>query len=245
MQIVHQKCPTFYLTEGTTEHRIMLGIIGGTSLLFAELPDLKKTEIATPYGPADLFLGEIALLLRHQHGMPPHRINFPACISALALAGVDRVVAFGSVGSLKKSVSPGSIIIPDDYVSTAPVPTIHNHSQEHVMPSIDDHLSAEVATCIPEATTGGTYVQTGGPRIETQAEVRALSAMGDLVGMTVASEATLANELEMAFSAVCMVDNYAHGLGDDTLSYEQILNYARANTKKTEMILERIITTIG
>ena len=223
----------------------MLGILGGTSLLFAELPDLKKTEIATPYGPAELYLGDIALLLRHQHGMPPHRINFPACISALAIAGVDRAVAFGSVGSLKKSIQPGSIIIPDDYVSMAPVPTIHNHSQEHVMPSIDPKLSAEISACIPESKIGGTYVQTVGPRIETKAEVHALSAMGDLVGMTVASEATLANELEMAFSAICMVDNYAHGIGDDTLSYEQILNYARANTKKTELILERIITKMG
>ncbi|KAF1074673.1 MTAP family purine nucleoside phosphorylase [Methanogenium sp. MK-MG] len=223
----------------------MLGIIGGTSLLFAELPDLKKTEIATPYGSAELYLGDIALLLRHQYGMPPHRINFPACISALAIAGVDRVVAFGSVGSLKKSIGPNSIIIPDDYATTTAVPTIHNHSQVHVMPGIDTDLSAEVSACIPESQNGGTYVQAGGPRIETKAEVSALSRIGDVVGMTVSSEATLCNELGIAFSAICMVDNYAHGLGEDELSYEQILNFARANTKKTEMILERIITRIG
>ncbi|WAI01228.1 MTAP family purine nucleoside phosphorylase [Methanogenium organophilum] len=223
----------------------MLGIIGGTSLLFAELPDLKKTEIATPYGTAELYLGDIALLLRHQHEMPPHQINFPACISALAIAGVDRAVAFGSVGSLNKSIRPGSIIIPDDYLSMAPVPTIHNHTQEHIMPAIDAGLSREISSCIPESEIGGTYVQTGGPRIETKAEVRALSEIGDLVGMTIASEATLCNELDIAFSAICMVDNYAHGIGEDELSYEQILNFARANTKKTEMILERIITRIG
>jgi 5'-methylthioadenosine phosphorylase len=223
----------------------MLGIIGGTSLLFAELPDLKKTEIATPYGPAELYVGDIVLLLRHQYGMPPHRINFPACISALAIAGVDRAVAFGSVGSLKKSIRPGSIRIPDDYVSMASVPTIHNHSQEHVMPGIDASLSAEISACIPESQKGGTYVQTSGPRIETKAEVRALSEIGDIVGMTISSEATLSNELNMPFSAICMVDNYAHGIGEDELSYEQILNTARANTKKTEMILERIITRIG
>lgn len=223
----------------------MLGIIGGTSLLFAELPDLNKTEIATPHGAAEVYLGDVALLLRHQYGMPPHRINFPACISALAIAGVDRIVAFGSVGSLNKSIRPGSIIIPDDYASMAAVPTIHNHSQAHVMPVIDSDLSAEVFACIPEAQNKGTYVQTSGPRIETKAEVRALSQVGDIVGMTIASEATLANELGIPFSAICMVDNYAHGIGEEGLSYEQILNYARANTKKTEMILERIITRIG
>jgi 5'-methylthioadenosine phosphorylase len=223
----------------------MLGIIGGTSLLFAELPPLNKTEIATPYGGAEVYQGDIALLLRHQHGMPPHQINFPACLSALAIAGVDRVVAFGSVGSLQESIRPGTIIIPDDYASIAAVPTIHNHSQAHAMPGIDATLSAEVASCIPEAQQGGTYVQTSGPRIETKAEVRAFSRMGDVVGMTIASEATLANELGIPFSACCMVDNFAHGIGNDALSYEQILNCARANTKKTEQILERIITRIG
>jgi 5'-methylthioadenosine phosphorylase len=88
-------------------------------------------------------------------------------------------------------------------------------------------------------------VQTSGPRIETKAEVRALSHIGDVVGMTIASEATLANELDIPFSAICMVDNYAHGIGDDALSYEQILSFARANTQKTEQILERIIAKIG
>jgi 5'-methylthioadenosine phosphorylase len=223
----------------------MLGIIGGTSLLFAELPHLHKTEIATPHGTAEVYRGDIALLLRHQYCMPPHRINFPACLSALAIAGVDRVVAFGSVGSLQKSIPPGSIIIPNDYASMAAVPTIHNHSQAHAMPGIDAMLSAEVATCIPEAQQTGTYVQTSGPRIETKAEVRALSRIGDVVGMTIASEATLANELGIPFSAICMVDNFAHGIGDDALSYEQILRCARANTQKTEQILERIIAHIG
>ena len=141
--------------------------------------------------------------------------------------------------------APGSIIIPDDYASIATVPTIHNHSQAHAMPGIDAKLSAEVAACIPKAQQGGTYVQTSGPRIETKAEVRALSRMGDVVGMTIASEATLANELGIPFSACCMVDNFAHGIGTDELSYEQILNCARANTKKTEQILEQIITRIG
>ncbi len=55
----------------------MLGIIGGTSLLFSTLPDLKKESVATPFGSADLLCGDIVMLMRHQHGRPPHRINLP------------------------------------------------------------------------------------------------------------------------------------------------------------------------
>ena len=57
---------------------LMLGIIGGTSLLFSTLPDLQKESVDTPYGSADLLCGEIVLLMRHQYGWSPHRINFRA-----------------------------------------------------------------------------------------------------------------------------------------------------------------------
>ena len=83
----------------------MLGIIGGTSLLFSTLPDLQKESVDTPYGSADLLCGEIVLLMRHQYGRLPHRINFRANLAAMAIAGVDRIVAFGSSGSLKKEIA--------------------------------------------------------------------------------------------------------------------------------------------
>ena len=223
----------------------MLAIIRGTSLFHANLPDLDRTGTNTPYGPAELYRGEIAILLRHQFNRPPHRINFRAMASALALAGVDRVVALGSVGSLRTSHPPGSILIPDDYLSMAPVPSIHNHMQQHVMPEIDADLRTRLADLIPDARNGGVYAQTAGPRIETRAEIAALAKYADVVGMTVASEATLCNELGIRFAAVCMVDNYAHGVTEDILSYEHILAMAKANTKRTETIVESIITTLG
>ncbi len=223
----------------------MLAIIGGTSLFHANLPDLTRTVTNTPYGPAELHLGEVALLLRHQFNRPPHRINFRAMASALALAGVDRVVALGSVGSLRTAHPPGTILLPDDYLSMAPVPSIHNHTQQHVMPEIDAGLRTRLAEIIPDARNGGVYAQTAGPRIETRAEIAALAKIADVVGMTVASEATLCNELGIRFAAVCMVDNYAHGVTEDILSYDHILAMAKANTKRTETIVESIITTLG
>jgi len=223
----------------------MLAIIGGTSLIHAHLPDLTKTVTDTPYGPAEIYLGDIALVLRHQFNRPPHRINFRAMASALALAGVDKVIALGSVGSLKTAHPPGTILLPDDYLSVAPVPSIHNHTQEHVMPEIDAGLRNHLADIIEGARNGGIYAQTAGPRIETRAEIFALAKVADVVGMTVASEAALCNELGIRFAAVCMVDNYAHGVTEDILSYDHILAMARANTNRTETIVESIISSRG
>ncbi|MGA2105394.1 MTAP family purine nucleoside phosphorylase [Methanoregula sp.] len=219
----------------------MLGIIGGTSLLFSTLPTLEKKSIATPYGNADLLCGDIVILMRHQYGRPPHRINYRANLAAMAVAGVDRIIAFGSSGSLKKEIPPGTILIPTDYVSLTDIPSIHDHAIEHIMPELKQALAEKLSHVIPEARLGGVYVQTRGPRIETVAEVKALAGIADVVGMTVASEATLACELGMDFAALCTVDNYANGLSDVVLSYDHILSTSKTYRHRTEEIVTAII----
>jgi 5'-methylthioadenosine phosphorylase len=223
----------------------MLGIIGGTSLLFSTLPALAKKRIDTPFGNAELLLGKIALLLRHQQELPPHRINFRANMAALAIAGVDRIVAFGSSGSLTRSIVPGALMIPTDYMSMTDIPSIHDHAVAHVMPEISGELSAQLRQIVPEARLGGIYVQTRGPRFETVAEIAALSRFGDLVGMTLASEATLARELGIPFAAVCTVDNYANGLSDGVLTWDEVLEISRQYRERTGAILNAIISEMG
>lgn len=222
-----------------------LGIIGGTSLLFTRLPSLDKKVIRTPYGGVEVLTGDVTILLRHQGSVPPHRINFCANMAALAISGVDRIISFGSSGSLKPEIKPGSVIIPDDYMSLSDIPSIHNHAISHVMPAISQKLINELADEFPGVTVGGTYIQTRGPRIETVAEVEALARFADIVGMTVASEATLACELGMEFAALCTVDNYANGLGTEVLSYEHIVETARLFSERTGEMVTTIICKMG
>jgi len=220
----------------------MLGIIGGTSLLFSELPKLRKRRVNTPFGNAELLCGDIVMLMRHQQGLPPHRINYRANMAALAIAGVDRIVAFGSTGSLNREIAPGSLVIPTDYVSMTDIPSIHDHAIEHVLPVLDEDLSKKLVSHIPEARYGGVYVQTKGPRFETVAEILALSRVADLVGMTLASEATLACELGMDFTALCTVDNYANGLADGILTFDEVLEISRSYRHRTAELVNTIIT---
>ena len=222
-----------------------LGIIGGTSLLFTRLPPLEKRVVRTPFGGVEVLAGGVTILLRHQGNIPPHRINFCANMAALAILGVDRVVAFGSCGSLKAEIKPGSVMVPDDYMSISDIPSIHNHAISHVMPVISQKLARNLGDEFPLARVGGTYVQTRGPRIETIAEVAALAQFADIVGMTVASEATLACELDMEFAAVCTVDNYANGLGTEVLSYGHIVDTARLFRERTGEMVRTIIEKLG
>jgi 5'-methylthioadenosine phosphorylase len=219
----------------------MLGIIGGTSLLYAELPELEQKVIHTPFGNSEVFIGDCALVLRHQHERPPHRINFRSHLAALAMIGVTRIVTIGSAGSLQREIVPGSLVIPHDYVSLSTIPSIHEHRIRHVHPGFSPSLMQDLASLVPEARAGGIYVQTRGPRIETVAEVQTLARSADIVGMTIASEATLAIELGMEVAALCTIDNYANGLSDEALTYDHILASAAENRERTSRLVGRII----
>ncbi len=223
----------------------MLGIIGGTSLLFADLPPLEEKVIATPYGKATVHCGEICLVPRHQNTLPPHKINHRAHLAALKIMGVDRIIAFGSVGSLKLEYPPGSIVIPKDFISWGGIPTFHDTTITHVMPGFDQDLIIGLSTIHPDIKIGGTYIQTIGPRFETPAEVQAIAKIADIVGMTVASEATLAAELGMKIAAVCTVDNYGNGIGDEAISYDTIVAAAKEGGRRTSIVLEKIVKEFG
>ena len=69
-------------------------------------------------------------------------------------------------------------------------------------------LSVEPPPAVPEMV----YVQTTGPRFETRAEVQSYVSRGHIVGMTCATEWTLASELMLPYALVVAVDNCCNGL---------------------------------
>jgi 5'-methylthioadenosine phosphorylase len=72
-----------------------------------------------------------------------------------------------------------------------------------------------------------------------------MARFADLVGMTMASEAIIAQELELPYASLCSVDNYAHGLEESELTMNQILRHAQRNTKAIFRILTRYCERSG
>lgn len=228
-----------------------VGIIGGTSIIkrAGEL-DLERLTVETPHGPpsSPLMLGEwggrgVAILVRHSlgHDIPPHRLNHHANVDALASAGVRSLVLIASAGSLRGDLMPPTVMLADDFASPFQVPTFFDDRIVHITPNLSDRmrgvLSEAAEGMAVEVVDGGTYVQTRGPRLETRAEVRALAPWGDVIGMTMASEATLALERGMEVAAVCSVDNMAHGLDPEPPEFDRIVANAERNWETIERIL--------
>ncbi|HJJ47229.1 MAG TPA: MTAP family purine nucleoside phosphorylase [Methanocorpusculum sp.] len=219
----------------------MLGIIGGTPLLQADIPPLQQKTVSTPFGTSDIFTGKIAVLKRHQHNTPPAMINHRANLAALKIFGVDRIIIISSVGGMKPEYHPGTLAVASDYFAPWTIPTFHEHDIVHVPASLDKDLSSDLLELIPDAKRG-VYFQSRGPRFETESEIAHFAEFADFVGMTAASEATLANELGIPVAILCTVDNYANGIGGAKApSYNDIIASVNKNGKRiTELIAEII-----
>lgn len=233
-----------------------VAVIGGTNILNIKvLEDVEELDVDTDMGTAEVDAGyvngqKIYLIRRHgrKHDRPPHVINHPANLSALKSMGVKWVLAVSSTGSLKKEIPVPSFVVPEDYVSFFSVPTIYNSQLIHITPEFDPELRNILAKAASDVAKknginfvdGGVYVQTTGPRLETKAEVRFMQGMGDLAGMTVASEATVAQELGLKYAALCTTDNYAHGI-DAPPDYRKIKESAGEISK---LALEAIMKCV-
>jgi 5'-methylthioadenosine phosphorylase len=229
----------------------VVGLIGGSGLRGPSLLESQERRgLDTPYGKTSEppVTGRhrgtsVVFVSRHgeQHRVPPHRVNHRANLWALKELGATAVLATASTGSLKKSIRPGSFVVPHDYVAFWSIPSFHEDDVVHVTPDLDANLRDILVTAGKAAGASmrsrGVYVQTSGPRLETPAEIRHFATLGDVVGMTMASEATLANELGLPYAAVCSVDNYANGIVERPLTFDQI----RATQARNQNTLRRIV----
>jgi len=225
-----------------------IGLAAGTVFYKQKMfKDAEDRQVKTPFGPARLILTDrIAYLPRHgldgQGYIFAHAINHPANFFALKDLGVEEVIGICSTGSLKPSLPPGNVLVPSDYICLGPLPTTVTDHSLHITPVLSEKVRSKLGEASRQAEVeivdGGIYWQSTGPRLETRAEIRFISDYAHLVGMTMASEAAVAQELGLAYAALCSVDNYAHGLSHTPLTEDEIRNRAGENAEKMFKIVE-------
>lgn len=225
-----------------------LAFIVGTSLFESKIFEtFELVSVATEYGEVSLYRDNRFIMVpRHgvKKNIPPHRINYKANISALKKFDVERIVAISSVGSLKKEIAPGMLVVPHDYINPWRIQTFFDSEISHIIPSLDEETRKFIISRVKkvggDVVERGVYIQTTGPRLETRAEINFLKNFGDIVGMTMANEATLSKEADIPYAALCSVDNYCHGIVEEELTYEKI----REASKRSLSIIEAFIKII-
>lgn len=214
-----------------------LGILGGTSLFNSSVfSQLQSKTVSTPHGDAILYIDSKIVFIQRHHAdgaagskvyRPPHLINHKANLAAMQKEGVDKIVAVCSVGSLSEKIQIGHVIVPDDYFYLfGPPVSYYDDKQAHIVPGFDVKLRENIIEALLAEkilgfqNTNAVYVQVTGPRFETRSEIRFLSSIGDVIGMTAASEATIAKELKIPYAMLAMVDNMGNGLASSRLTKE-------------------------
>ena len=240
------------------EHKFEYAVVGGSSLLESSFcKSLTLRVVETELGNVNLYFGPDFIFCQRHHADPareytqPHNINYRAIALALKKEGVSKVISFGSVGSLRKDIRPGTVVIPDDYFNLWNIISLYDDARAHLVAEINAELRQEIINVLKEhkeklppfeLREGGTYVQTRGPRFETKAEIKVLAGFGELVAMTGAHEVTIYTEGGLKVAMVNMVDNMGNGLGDTTLSFAEFKEGVRKNEATVEAILGVLLT---
>jgi 5'-methylthioadenosine phosphorylase len=245
-----------------------IGIIGGSGL---DNPDIlhnaKDLTIDTPYGPPTSparagTIGEhnVFLLARHgrEHTTPPSQVNYRGNIHALKTLGCDCILTTTAVGSLRQEIGRGDLVVLDqfiDFTRHRPV-TFHETFTPHapVHTPMADPFSEYLRGLINEACQElsiphhktGTVVTIEGPRFSTRAESRMFQMWGaDVINMSVAPEAILANEAGIPYASIAMSTDYDCWKTDEApVSWDEIIHIFQQNAKKVTDVLLRAIAHI-
>ena len=243
-----------------------IGIIGGTGLYDIDgFENAQWVTIESAFGkPSDqLLIGEfeghrLVFLPRHGRGhrIPPTEINYRANIEALKRAGVDRIVSFSAVGSLKEEHKPGDFVLVDQFIDRTFAREKSFFGTGFVVHvSMADPICSTTQGAIAEAAgkigqtiaVGGTYLVMEGPQFSSRAESELYRSWGcDVIGMTNMPEAKLAREAEMAYATVAMVTDYDCWHDDHAnVTTASILEVLKTNTIHAKDLIKALVPKLA
>ncbi len=247
-------------------NRAQIGIIGGSGLYQMEaLKNVKAVAVATPFGkPSGKFvLGRlegtpVAFLPRHGvgHHILPSEINFRANIYALKQLGVTRIISVSAVGSMKKEIAPGHIVVPDQFYDLTKGRSstfFGNGIVAHV--SFANPICPQLAKTVAEAGEsagatvhrGGTYLCMEGPQFSTRAESDIHRTWNvDVIGMTNATEAKLAREAEICYVTLALSTDYdCWHVSEEPVTTEMVIKMLLANVALSKKMIQTAVKTVS
>ncbi len=247
---------------------VKAGIIGGSGL---ENPEILRSAVertvTTRFGApgSPLIFGKIGnvdtiIVSRHgkDHTIPPSQVNNRANILALSEAGCTHIISTTACGSLREEIERGDLVIPDqfiDFTRFRPVsfyeeftPGKLNHTPM-ADPFDQDLRKLLFRTSLKlglKVHPVGTLLTIEGPRFSTRAESNMFRLWGaDIINMSVAPEAILANELGIPYATIAMSTDYDSWKSDEKpVTWEDVLDVFSQNVHNVILLLQTVIPEI-
>jgi 5'-methylthioadenosine phosphorylase len=243
--------------------RAAIGVIGGSGLY--DIPGARPLGAVRPKTPWGLPSDEIsivevagrpvAFLPRHGkgHRILPTEVNSRANLCALKSIGVEQVVAFSAVGSLKEELKPLDFVVPHQLIDRT-----RHRSDTFFGDGVVGHVGFADPFCprlaalaadaihaqkLPGGQVGETLVCMEGPLFSTRAESHHHRAIGaGLINMSTLPEAKLAREAELCYAVVCMVTDYdCWREGESDVDIQMVIRNLTANAERARALLPEIV----
>jgi 5'-methylthioadenosine phosphorylase len=243
---------------------VKIGVIGGSGLENpAIMQDTRVIEVDTKYGSpsSPLMVGTVGgvdtiILARHgkNHQFSPTQVNNRANITALKEMGVTHIIATTACGSLRTEIDRGHLVILDQFIDFTRFRKntffdsfdsgAHHTAMAHPFAAGLREKLGEAAEILhlPVHRTG-CVVTIEGPRFSTVAESKMFRAWGaDVINMSTAPEAMLANEAGIPYAAVAMSTDYDCWKEDEApVTWDEILQVFQRNADNVTGLLVKVI----
>ena len=243
-----------------------IAFIGGSGLYEIEGAKLREqVDIDTPWGkPSDrIDIVDIegtvtAFLPRHGRGhkYPPHQLNYRANIAALKMIGVEEIVAFSAVGSLKEEIAPLDFVLPSQII---------DRTKARPSTFFEDGIAAHVGFADPfchrlqdvilpiaknlglKMHTGETLICMEGPAFSTRAESNLYRSWGaGVINMSTIPEAKLAREAEMCYAVICMSTDYdCWHESEEDVTVEMVVQNMNTNSANAKKLVKALARELG
>jgi len=242
-----------------------IAIIGGSGLENpAILKNATEINIDTPFGQTSSYFKcgmingrEVAILSRHgrQHTIPPTQVNNRANIWAIQEIGCTHIVATTACGSLREEIGRGDFVALDQFIdftrhreitffdSFEPKQMKHTPMADPFDSSLRSKLIETAKELGIRIFENGTVITIEGPRFSTRAESNMFRLWGaDVINMSTAPEAILANELGIPYAAIAMSTDYDCWKTDEApVTWGDVLKVFNTNVNH---VIDLLVNTI-
>ena len=236
-------------------------LVAGTGIAdaFAKVPG-QALCVLTEFGPMRGRLItrsglKLLLLQRHSagHKVPPHAVNYRAAAVGLKKLGIRWCISSAAVGSLRTDWGAGTLVACSDF-SDISARNLTLFDREVIHTDFSEPFSCKIGTALFQAgqrlgipvQPQGIYINGNGPRYETPHEIELMRSLGDVVGMTAASEAIVMREAGVEYGCLAVVSNLAAGIGEGQLKHEDVVRAMHESGERAlAVMLAAAQTVIG
>lgn len=247
---------------------IKVGIIGGSGLdnldIFSNARDTCKGTIwgepSSPVREGEIKGVPVAIIARHgrNHSITPSSVNYRANIQVLKDLGCTHILATSAAGSLREEIQRGDLVLIDQFIDFTKQRKMTFHDSfpnEPVHAAMPDPFDAGLREILINLCRKngfsfhptGTVITIEGPRFSTRAESRMFRIWGaDIINMSVATEAALANEAGLPYAVIGMSTDYDCWKEDETpVSWEEVFQVFKTNAEKVTTLLVEAVPAIA